>query len=561
MTIMALRERLAGRLLTLFGLLPAHSRARIVVLSLIRLALGGLDLVALFFIGLGGAIVSGNLDLGYELASYTIQAVILALGAQEAVIILFAGAAVLMLLRSLLVIINTKSLADEMARGQVGFSQRIYQRALLRGNGNASEVLTAAGSSTDHLFAGLFQATIMLTELLIVGAVVAYLFFVEPFLALVLLGSTAILSLLLILFMRRKLRTLGSTQIQASANHLRDAKDMLSLEAEIQVYESTDWWLRRVGNSRAEMAEASWRIQSLMVVPRYFIESSVIALGVLFAAIVALTADLLTEVDSILVFGLAGFRIVTALTPVVNAVNVLTASLARGSLALEALTDSSSPRHDPLIDQGEKTESVSISGDVTFRGTDGKPQSLQLSVDFGEVVTITGSSGIGKTSLLKELVFLSERPQSGLIFKSQDNASTKPIIGYCPQKPIVFVGTLEENLLCGREASESFRSEMVEILKGLGLSDLLDYLGGIHGFIDEQRQQSLSGGEKQRIVLARAILGHPNLLLLDEPTSALDESSAMQVAAYLNEKTNATSIVVTHTDHFSNVSSQQILLH
>ena len=167
----------------------------------------------------------------------------------------------------------------------------------------------------------------------------------------------------------------------------------------------------------------------------------------------------------------------------------------------------------------------------------------------GEITGIIGASGSGKSTLIRLCNRLDD-PSAGTIELNGQNITTiDPLllrrkIAMVLQKPFMFHGTLLENLqrpfLFRKMAPPS--AESPEIVRVLGLvqlpAEMLD-----------RDARSLSGGEQQRVNLARALVNHPEVLLLDEPTSALDRPSTARLASTLNticQSEHLAIIVVTH---------------
>jgi ABC-type iron transport system FetAB ATPase subunit len=160
---------------------------------------------------------------------------------------------------------------------------------------------------------------------------------------------------------------------------------------------------------------------------------------------------------------------------------------------------------------------------------------------------IFGKSGSGKSTLLK--TFTNLIPFKGNIFlENKDIMQISPQylrkkIHYLHQEPVLFEGNVEENLklpftLKNNSDLKFDIKKAIRILKDMDLSkDIL-----------KQKVHKLSGGEKQRICLARAILLQPNYLLLDEPSSALDMSNEMQIIDIIKKiSENITVIAVSHS--------------
>lgn len=166
-------------------------------------------------------------------------------------------------------------------------------------------------------------------------------------------------------------------------------------------------------------------------------------------------------------------------------------------------------------------------------------------VRSGETLAIVGPSGSGKTSLLRLLNRLDE-PSSGTVFV--DGVDYREIapqelrrnLGMVMQRPYLFPGTVEENLRFGP-------LQRSQVLTASEIGKLLDRVG-LSGYA-ARNVANLSGGEAQRVSLARTLANSPLVLLLDEPTSALDDSSKLEVETLIQEivqERGLTCIIVTH---------------
>ena len=171
---------------------------------------------------------------------------------------------------------------------------------------------------------------------------------------------------------------------------------------------------------------------------------------------------------------------------------------------------------------------------------------VSFTVQRGGALTLVGASGSGKSSVLRCLNRLVE-PTSGVVrFDGHDIRSFDPRelrcrVALVMQTPVVFEGRVHDNL-CIRPATvqgDFSEPRLAAVLEEVGLeSNLLD-----------RDAATLSGGEKQRVTIARALLRNPQVLLLDEPTSALDPPNTFLVVETISRlrKTHSLSIVaVTH---------------
>lgn len=173
-------------------------------------------------------------------------------------------------------------------------------------------------------------------------------------------------------------------------------------------------------------------------------------------------------------------------------------------------------------------------------------EKLSLKVSYGEMVTVIGGSGAGKSSLLMLLNRLDE-PLEGEIYYKAKKMTSYPVItirqeiGLVFQSSYLFDGTVYDNLKFGPELADSWSKHQAE--------DLLDTVQLPLSYLNRD-VNDLSGGEQQRVALARTLANKPEVLLLDEATSALDVRTAEiieQLFTRLSREKQITIILVTHS--------------
>ncbi|WP_413231361.1 ATP-binding cassette domain-containing protein [Mesobacillus sp. S13] len=183
----------------------------------------------------------------------------------------------------------------------------------------------------------------------------------------------------------------------------------------------------------------------------------------------------------------------------------------------------------------------------------------ELSIPANQITCIVGPSGSGKSTLLRLLNSLSSPDHGEILFKNKSISSMDPLqlrrsVVMVSQAPVIFDGTIEDNLQIGRTFSEkepASEEDMNYLLELFSLGKLLD-----------EEAEHLSGGEKQRLSWARAMLLDPEVFLLDEPTSALDEETARTVLLrfrdYVREKSK-TVIMITHSQELAELAAENMI--
>ncbi|MBT5388980.1 MAG: ABC transporter ATP-binding protein/permease [Porticoccaceae bacterium] len=175
---------------------------------------------------------------------------------------------------------------------------------------------------------------------------------------------------------------------------------------------------------------------------------------------------------------------------------------------------------------------------------------ISFTVEAGQKVAIVGASGAGKSSLVK-LLFRFYDPQSGRIcIDGQNISSVNPdslrrVIGVVPQDTVLFNDSIFENIRYGNpDASDN---QVMEAIRLAHLQHFVDQLPEGADTLVGERGLKLSGGEKQRVAIARTILKRPAILVFDEATSSLDSRSERSILAAINAISQGhTSLVIAH---------------
>ena len=224
----------------------------------------------------------------------------------------------------------------------------------------------------------------------------------------------------------------------------------------------------------------------------------------------------------------------------------------KGQAAYERIVEFSNLADPVEIDKGEAFQKIEkdIEFDaVSFAYPEEESKALdniELTINQGDNVAFVGASGSGKTSMLNLLLKFyaastGEIKIDGRPLSEISTSSWRKQIAMVTQQPFIFNDSIYENIRFGREYID--REKAKKALKQARLGKYVDLLDQSVG----ERGQLLSGGEKQRLAIARALAGDPELLLLDEPTSALDAQAENEVSQAIKDAmVTRTAIIIAH---------------
>lgn len=204
--------------------------------------------------------------------------------------------------------------------------------------------------------------------------------------------------------------------------------------------------------------------------------------------------------------------------------------------------------------------------DVSFKYPGSSKETLShvsFKVDPGETVGIVGKTGSGKSTLVSLLVRLYD-PTSGTIrlggcdLRDVNEWKLRKMAALVQQKALLFSGTIADNLRQGDEnATEEDMERAIEISQA---KEFIDKYPDRFEHVVEERSANFSGGQQQRLSIARGIIGKPKVLILDDSTSALDAESEKKVQAGLEQKLGDATVFIIAEKIFSVMHADKILV-
>lgn len=525
-----------------------------------------LDVAGIALIGLLAGLAATSLDSNKPLVIFGFE---LPTVNQQTLVILVFGVLVIFALKAVLAISLIRAMTSFLARVESQNAVKIT-RYIFTGNLDAvqshskGEILWAVGGSTAMAFSGvLSNLATLFSEGLLLILVLSTFFVVDAMATVFVFIYFGLIIVTIQLVISRSLRKAGQNAASGSMDSTSAVEDFVEAFREIVIFGKQSFFLDKYQEARFRMARGNAAINFFAGMPRYVVETALMLGVVIFVGFQFVTGQLATGLVVVGVFLTGGVRIMASLLPLQNAVANIKTQAEQSVVAHQLLTEISQQDFE-YAKSAEPKDSVNSEAINDALGVDlhnvsyTYPSSftpalsdIDFSITPGQHVAIIGPSGAGKTTLV-DLILGLIQPSTGHVKIGLSNpheilATNPGVISYVPQKPGIVSGTIAENVALGIP-QDSIDEELV--WEALRAANLFEFVSGlpdqIHSSVGNQTD-SLSGGQIQRLGLARALYEKPRLIVLDEATSALDASSEALITESLKKLgKNVTVIVIAH---------------
>lgn len=398
----------------------------------------------------------------------------------------------------------------------------------------------------------------LITSVILTLWILSALIFIEPMISISIFLSLACFYGMSILILKTKMLNQGSTINQEQnkvVGFLQEAlgslRDMILDNTQISysdLYKSSDSPLR----------SAQAKIEFYRLSPRHIIEAFVMIIFALIALFLISSGNNSAE-SSVAIMGALAMGGIKLLPLFQNGYAGWAGIKSHHSLLIDTLTLLNKPKasekvfgEDPLkFNQNIAFERVSFS----YEGSRNKSlNNISIDISKGSRVGIIGSTGSGKSTFVDVLMGLLT-PTSGKILIDGIQISDKNLISWrnkishVPQSIFLTNTTIAENIGLGIVKEKLDFNKIIEVAKGAKIHDVIESWPEGYNTVVGERGVKISGGELQRIGLARALYKDPEILILDEATSALDRSTENEVMQYIYDlKDTMTVFIVAHRE-------------
>jgi ABC-type multidrug transport system fused ATPase/permease subunit len=547
------------------NVLSRADKRKVFAITVLQILMAGLDLLGVVAIGLLGALsvtglqssppgdrVSHFLEiLHIQNETFQTQALVLGIGA----VILLVG-------RTVLSIIFTRRVMFFLSRRGAKISADLISRLLaqslldIQSRTTQESVFAVTRGVVVIVLQVLATAVVWIADLALLVVMMIGLLILDPVTALATFFVFFLVGFFLYKFMHVRAGNLGIENSKLEIKSNEKIVEAFSSYRESVVRNRRDYYAREIGHLRYSVANTSAEIGFLPYVSKYVIESTVLVGAVLIGAVLFIFQDASHAIATLAVFLGAGTRIAPAVLRLQQGTILIKTSLGAAAPTLD-LIDSLGNKPIPVntddrvdvIHQGFVSELHINDVSLTYpNGNMPAITNISLVIPAGTSVAFVGSSGAGKTTMIDVLLGVLN-PDSGTVLISGlppmlAVAKWPGAVSYVPQDVVIAAGTIRENIALGYPISEA-KDELVT--SALKVAQLEEFVANLPNGVDTEvgeRGAKISGGQRQRLGIARAMFTQPHLLVLDEATSALDGETEASISDAIHAMKGSTTVVI-----------------
>ncbi len=419
---------------------------------------------------------------------------------------------------------------------------------------NSSNLLTKVEQETSVYGVSLIYLSTLFTEILVITGITLFLFLIRPLETLIVIFIGFFLSVIFYFPVKKIVSRLGKKRHFSHMEKIQNLNQGLGAIKDIIIYKAQKNFINTFKNSSDQLADVAFKANFLGKLPKIWFE---ITMMIILTSLIFYLSNL--QYDTKTIMSTMGIFLVSSVR-IIPSINKILASLQHIKFSEPACDSLYSDLYLKNFSKDTATEKkLTFKNeidfeDVSFFHPKNKKvilKNVNLKIKKNEFVGIIGETGSGKSTLVDLLIGLIQ-PTNGKIKSDGENinegmSSWRKKFGYVPQNLYLLDDTILKNIAFGKNNNEI---SLDNINKSLEQSQLTKFLknqsNGIKTKVGE-RGVKISGGEKQRIGISRALYNDPDILVFDEATSALDVETEKKILSILfSLKSKKTIIFITH---------------
>jgi ATP-binding cassette subfamily C protein len=431
------------------------------------------------------------------------------------------------------------------------YMQKPYSFFLERNSAELMRNIVNESQTATNLIANVLQFS---RELSILIVITILLLLFEPFITIFSISTLSAIGFLFYKFFNLYLKELGKIRLKFLKQVMSGVNTMIGAIKDIKIYKKENFFLNNFKNSTNLYEKVIFKINLIQRSPRIIFEFvAVLVLFFVFYLFMALNRDALSILPIIGLLTISIVRLIPAFSTMSSSLYFIRyVKQSFDNVSNEIIEfKKNQPNKKQIVRNYSHLENnlVQISNLKFFYKSSKNISSIEnvnLSIKKGEMVGIIGKSGAGKSTLINLILGLLS-PSNGVINFDKKEFKQENIFSYVPQEIFLLDDTLRKNIAFG-DCDKEIRDENVyDAIKLSGLSSFVEKNKKGLELIVGERGIRLSGGEKQRVGIARALYKKPDILILDEATSSLDYVTEKDIISSIDKlKKQITIVIVSH---------------
>lgn len=539
-----------------FNILSSDDKKKLMAVICIQVFLAAMDLIGIAFTGLLGSIALSGVS-SKEPSKSILEILdylnLNSLNLRQQALILGITITLIMVTKSIASLYFTKRtiffLSNRGARLSSSLTSKLLSQPLqVIQEKSMMQTMYALTEGVSSITAGVLATGVALIAdfslLIIIAIGLAYVDFVVAICTFLVFAS---IGMAMYKFLNNRARELGFRLAELRVNSNEKILEVLGSYRELVVRNRRNYYARLIGNEQLNLANNKSEIMFMPQIGKYVIEITLVIGALLICALQFIMDGAIQSISTLAIFLTASARIAPAVL-----------RIQQGAITIKNNLGSASPTLDLIESIGNSIEIANAEDNLVREHADFTPKievcnvsvkyegksieaisDISLVINPGSTVAIVGKSGAGKTTLVDSILGVLA-PTKGKIHISGETPAMaiskwSGAISYLPQDILIANGTLRDNVTLGYP-KESVPDKFVwDVLQKARLEDFARKLPkGLDTYIGDRGAQ-ISGGQRQRLGIARALLTSPKLLVLDEATSALDGETELGISETISE--------------------------
>ena len=452
----------------------------------------------------------------------------------------------------------------------IEISNRLYNNYILKDyikfkNINSSTILRNIITECGNFFAFLYHISQLLVETMVFTGIVLILFSLKPFETLCLSIFLTPISLIIYKINKNKIKKIANHRIISDGLRLKSLNETISSIKELKLYNKFNYFKDIFNYSNRESYEAHNKIRIIQLIPRHLLELVVILFVLLLIVYMFLQDKQIIDILSVIaLFAASSVRLLPSISKIIVSIQAINYNYKSVNLILDELKNKLSNENiynsKSEINFNRIIEIKNLN--YSFNKQNNIFEKFNITIKKNSFNVITGESGAGKSTLINIIMGLI-KPDKGTIEVDGKNIyenlnSWHEKIAYVPQKINLLDNTLAKNIAFGEKDEEINNKKIKQCLDLVELGNFKDL---IETNIVGELGSKLSGGQIQRIGLARSLYKEPELLILDEATNSLDKNIEKQILLTIQKlKGKFTILMISHNLNNLEFCDNHILL-